>query len=153
MPWKDAQAATEFFKLVLAFAAMISGGAGGALVAATYVLRRKVDTLAMASAYVVVGTCMGFGIAVVSPVLPGLAINNISDALLLGFLAGLVGSVSLAASHVILRFSAKRLGIEHASVEIKFRDDGAWRGERAADEREQAARDQPAQDPPQDPQK
>lgn len=136
MPWKEATNWVELFQLALAFAGAISGGAGGALVASTYVLRRRLDTLALGLAHVVVGMGIGFGVVSLAPILPGVQIHGVAEALQYGFMFGVLGSVSLAASHVILTFSARKLGIERATIEIRMHgSDGKqdWKNEREDD--------------------
>lgn len=126
MPWRNSDAIREFALLVFAFASMISGGAGGMLVAGAYTLRGRVDTFAMALAHVVVGMGVGFGVAAVSPIIPGVSIASMSDALLMGFLLGLVASVFLGACQIALRIGNRLLG----NLEIDVRITGIRDGDR-----------------------
>lgn len=126
MPFRSPETWGDVFRLVLAFASMISGGAGGSIVASTYVLRRRIDSFAMAVAHVFVGLGVGFGVTALSPFIPMVDINTIEEALMFGFVVGLLGSISLASTHIAFRISARRWGVEEASIQIKLRDEHDW---------------------------
>lgn len=130
MPWREPDNIKQFALLVFAFAAMISGGFGGMLVAATYTLRGKVDTLAMAVAHVMVGMAVGFGVAAVSPIIPGISVENVSDAMLMGFVLGICASMFLGATQVVLRIGHKYLGNLDIDVRITGIRDGDKRTRR-----------------------
>lgn len=121
MPWRNPQIWADLRILFLAFATAISGGAGGALVASIYVLHRRIDTVALALAHAFVGFCVGFVVFVSAPWLPGLDIESLRHAMLVGVLSGISGAVGLAGSHVVVRVALKRLGVD-LELRIHTRD-------------------------------
>lgn len=123
MPYRDPHNLQEFIRAVLAIAALISGGIGGGLLGGRHFIRRKVQGLAMLVAYTVVGSGMGFGMFLVSPFLPGVEIADLHGAMIFGFAAGLTGTAALLVSNIAIKFSAKKFGIDEATVTIKMRDE------------------------------
>lgn len=123
MPYRDPNNIHEFIRAVLAFAALISGGIGGGLLGGRHFIKRKVQGVAMLVAYVVVGSGMGFGMFLVSPFLPGVDIVDLQGAMLFGFSAGITGTAALLVSNIAIKFSAKKFGIDEATVTIKMRDE------------------------------
>lgn len=123
MPYRDPQNLHDMIRAVLAFAAMLSGGVGGGLVGGRHFIRKPGRSLAIVVAYICVGAGVGFGVLVAAPLIPGLAVTTLEDALMVGFIAGISGSIALAASNLVFKFSAKKLGIDEASISIKFQED------------------------------
>ena len=131
MPWRDPQIWYDLKILFLAFTSAISGGAGGALVASAHVLHRRIDTLALAAAHTFVGVCIGFAVFAAQQWIPAVTITEVSDSLLIGFIAGVAGSIGLAGSHVVVRIALKRLGI---SMELHVRSGNRqWKDRRDFD--------------------
>lgn len=133
MPWRDPSIWKDLRTLILAFTTAISGGAGGALVASVYTLHRRIDTLALALAHTFVGVSVGFSVFAAAPWIPGIVVVDMRQAMMIGLLAGVAGSVGLAGSHVVVRVVLKRLGID-MELQIRTRDHRGWRDHRRADE-------------------
>lgn len=120
MPYRDPHNLTEFVRAVLALTALISGGVGGGLVGGRKLIRSKVQALAILISYTVVGSGIGFGVFVTSPFLPGLEIHTFADAAMVGFIAGVSGTIALAAGNIAVKFSAKKFGIDEATITVKM---------------------------------
>jgi hypothetical protein len=106
---------------------------GGAVVASTHVLQRKVDTIAYGLAYVVIGAGFGFGTAAASPLLPHVTIASFQDALVVGFFGGAIGTALVATGNFSLAFIFKRLGVE-VDVKVTQNNKECWNGNRKSDE-------------------
>jgi len=122
MFYRDPQNLHDMIRAVLAFSALLSGGVGGGVVGGRHFIKRPGRSLAVLLAYMTVGGGVAFGVFVASPFIPGLHVTTLEDALLVGFFSGISGSIALAASNIVFKFSAKKLGIDEASISIKFQD-------------------------------
>lgn len=133
MPWRNPETWGDLARSILAIATLLSGGIGGALIAGRHIIDGRTSSFIVVIAYLLVGAGIGFGTFAMSPIIPGLNIDSFSDAALYGFMAGMFGTLGLAASSVVLRFSAKIFGIDDIQVKVVFHEDKKDESEKKGD--------------------
>lgn len=125
MPWRSQQT----WELILLMVALTMGMMGGAVVAGSHLVQRKLDRFAVAISYVIIGAGFGAGSLLLSPLLPMVEINGLWDAAAFSLAASVVGVSMVAAGNFGFAIVLKQLGVR-VRVEMLDRHGKRWENER-----------------------